>query len=255
MKRAFTLIELIVVIVVFIMLVILLIPEVHVIEGAAQRVNCLANQNNIWKNISAWGLNPADSFRPNVSNSHLIGTGDVLNAECRITPETFVCPSAARDYGIKPAVSLESMTPSHICYNYFMFLPGLARDSDKVLICDMNGPNTIAGPSKTNWGRNHRNKNGESQGGNLLKVAGQGKWVDMIEITNTDIILSFQGITNIDIMTVIKNHSLPPRLATAISYPARSRRPPAKTLAIIRIAELMTADLHRLDAQGMLLPV
>lgn len=209
MKRAFTLIELIVVMVVFIVLVILLLPEVYVIEGAAKRVNCLANQNGIWKNISAWGLNPADSFRLNVSNSYLIGTGDGLNAECRITPETFLCPSAARDYGIKPAVSLESMTLSNICYNYFMFLPGLARDGDRVLICDMNGPNTIAGPSKTNWGRNHRNKNGESQGGNLLKVAGQGKWVDMAEIANLDVILSFQGITNIDVITVINNRTSP----------------------------------------------
>jgi hypothetical protein len=46
-------------------------------------------------------------------------------------------------------------------------------------MCDMNGPNQIAGPNA--WGGNHRGK-----GGNVIKVAGSGTWVDTLKYPGDD---------------------------------------------------------------------
>jgi len=176
----------------------LLLPNLFDMREKARRVNCLSNQNGIWKTISAWGLDSGNSFRPIFPKGNLGGTNGSLTTEGGITPKMFICPTAAGDYGIKPAGTLAEITDSNSCYNYFA--SRYADDGDKVIICDMNGPNSQAGIG-TNWGGNHR-KGMIPQGGNIVKVAGQGMWVDSINvgdstvsITNAVIVSAFDSTT------------------------------------------------------------
>lgn len=170
-ERAFTLVELLVVIAIIALLAGLLFPSLASVREKARRVNCLSNQNGLFKSISAWGLNPADSFRPtfprtNISLALAIEGGG-------LTPEMFICPTAAGEFGTKPANTLSNMTATNSNYNYWMYRTD--KDGDKVIICDQHGPGTNGLPDQ--WGGNHL-----FEGGNVVKVGGNGHWVDS---TNT----------------------------------------------------------------------
>ncbi|MBI2442147.1 MAG: prepilin-type N-terminal cleavage/methylation domain-containing protein [Lentisphaerae bacterium] len=198
-KRAFTLVELLVVIAIIAILAGLLLPNLGDVREKARRVKCLANLNGIYKTISAWGLNPAAPFRPNFPPGNLVGpvsgNNGVITAEGGITPEMFVCPTAAGDYNIDPADTLAAITESNSTYNYFAGRS--SADGDKVILSDMNGPLSIANVavSTTNWGRNH-SKGVVPQGGNLVKVAGQGIWVDTTNVTGSELYVTNAIVTN-----------------------------------------------------------
>ncbi len=89
MKRnGFTLVELVVVIVMAVVLLAVLIwPNMAAVRDRARRVNCVANMNQVWKAILAWGLDFADGYR---------------NALEKVPPEVFICPSAGRLCKTKP---------------------------------------------------------------------------------------------------------------------------------------------------------
>ncbi|MBI2440957.1 MAG: prepilin-type N-terminal cleavage/methylation domain-containing protein [Lentisphaerae bacterium] len=205
-QDGFTLIELLVVIVLLIVIAVLLLPNVNPIREKGRRVKCLANLNGIYKTISAWGLNPAAPFRPKFPPGNLVGqisgSNGVITAEGGITPEMFVCPTAAGDYGTEPANTLSSVTASNSSYCYF----GGRRnsDGDKIILCDQSGPLTAATPA--NWGLNHRlnhrDKRGRAKGGNVVKVSGAGMWV-----STTNDSLDYGCITNAAIAAMFQTNS------------------------------------------------
>ncbi|MBU4199854.1 MAG: type II secretion system GspH family protein [Verrucomicrobia bacterium] len=200
-KGSFTLIELLVVIAIIAILAGLILPNLASVRERARRVNCLSNLNGLWKSISAWGLSPEDSFRPNFPPTNIVGISGVLTPIGGITPELFICPTAAGEYSMRPASKLVDITASNSSYCYYVGRRD--TDGDKIILCDQNGPGVIG--TTNDWGLNHRGKGGRPEGGNVVKVAGSGQWVDSsnnvgnVCITNEVISLAFDtnGVTEI----------------------------------------------------------
>lgn len=184
LKGSFTLIELLVVIAIIALLAGLILPNLASVRERARRVSCLSNLNGIWKSISAWGLSPEDSFRPNFPQTNIAGPDGELTAVGGITPELFICPTAAGDSKgkVKPATNLYAVGASNSSYCYYSGRRD--TDGDKVILCDQNGMTNIG--TTNSWGNNHA-----GQGGNIVKVAGSGAWVD-----STNVLKSKVSITN-----------------------------------------------------------
>jgi prepilin-type N-terminal cleavage/methylation domain-containing protein len=184
--HSFTLIELLVVIAIIALLAGLILPNLASVRERARRVNCLSNMNGIWKSISAWGLSPEDSFRPSFPQTNIVGPGGELTAVGGITPELFICPTEAGNSRgvIKPATALSNVCMSNSSYCYFSGRRD--TDGDKVILCDQNNFTNVAGVvqgivgSPSSWGGNH-----DGVGGNVVKVAGSGAWVDSTNVVNS----------------------------------------------------------------------
>ena len=129
----------------------LLLPNLGAVREKARRVNCLSNENRIWKAAATWGLDPIDAFRPPFPPDF-----QTLVKEGGVTPEIFICPSSGRKPGPMSQVDQWS--------DYIMVTNRTASDGDKVLIYEM--PDC------------HKDDGG---GGNVVYVDGRGRWLDADE--------------------------------------------------------------------------
>lgn len=179
-RKAFTLVELLVVVAIIALLAALLLPNLGKVRENARRVNCLSNLNGIYKACAAWGLDPRDSFRPAYPPGALVGktpsgvTGYLVKDKS-LGPGIFICPSAAGGgFGgmHKVAARLDDIGTNNVSYHYLAGRKDI--DGNFVLLCDMNGRGPVDfGNLIATWGGNHA-----KMGGNFVRCSGSGMWVD-----------------------------------------------------------------------------
>ena len=157
-----------------VLLLLMLLPNIESVRERSRRLECLANENSLWKATSQWGLDPIQTWRPGFPETNL--ASDLTMANSDFSPATFICPVAAmknKSWGFFIATNLTDVRENNC--NYVFFGWQSFENGADILIADKNGSNNI--PSGTNWGGNH-----DGLGGNVIKVAGQGFWVDSFPI-------------------------------------------------------------------------
>lgn len=183
-KKAFTLVELLVVVAIIALLAALLLPNLGRVRENARRVNCLSNLNGIYKACASWGLDPRDSFRPAFPQGGLVGNAGALTKDASISPGIFICPSAAGEYrqytmhkqANNLGVTATDFTTNNCSYHYVAGRTDV--DGNYLLLCDIDGLSPVDFANlKSTWGRNHGGLN-NPQGGNFVRCSGSGMWVD-----------------------------------------------------------------------------
>ena len=175
--------ELLMLIVAVFVLLLLVLPRISRMSDKARRVNCLSNQSSLLKAASQWGLESPGAWRPSFPDTNLACA--LAMDDIGMMPVMFICPGAIgknKSWGIRPVTKLADIREDNCNYAYFG--GRRAEDSALILIADKNGSNDL--PSADAWGGNH-----DGQGGNVVKVGGQGLWVSAPIDTNDSIVDAF----------------------------------------------------------------
>lgn len=196
-SRGLTWIELIVILGCCFLLLFLFTPRLAPAREKARRVNCLANLNGLHKGLASWTLDPDFPDRPPFPSTNMHSALNYLG----ISPNMFICPTAAgtvnRSAGISPTTNTAILAGSNCNYNYWTLRT--EEDGDKILVCDRNGLGN-ASNAVGSWGGNH-----DGLGGNMVKVAGEGKWAGTNDILALDGTI-FNLSSNATAMGVVTNN-------------------------------------------------
>ena len=207
-KKAFTLVELLVVVAIIGLLAALLLPNLGKVRENARRVNCLSNMNGIYKACAAWGLDTRDTFRPAFPNEYLVGSNTSIAIGCLVkdrslSPGIFICPTAAGNFrGQNLHVisdALDQMKSNNVSYHYIKGRTD--SDGNLVLLCDVNGANSVDFANlRGTWGGNHA-----GDGGNFVRCSGSGMWAD--SVSNRDMTSNNIAVASISNAFVLSSPS------------------------------------------------
>ena len=178
-RRAFTLVELLVVIGIIAVLVGILLPTLSRAREAANKTKCLANLRTLGQAMTMYANN-SKSWLPNMNPPNTVNdparTTEVLvglNRDHIRAAETFWCPSDQDPVPAKiETADYDAPNSARTSYDFYSvwwmpeFGPKVTKVKDAPIAWDLNGGNPLLGP-RQNHGR---------KGGNVVFSDGHGEW-------------------------------------------------------------------------------